>query len=126
MNPNQLPSQRQERFSEVIRAIISDAFFKGDFLNDKIELGSVTVSYVKMSKDLKIAHVYIMPIGGQDKNKILDLVNENKFYFQKVISDEKLKTKFTPKIKFFLDDTFEEAEKIEKLLLNKRVLRDLK
>jgi len=121
-----LPSQRQSRFSELIRAIISDALSKNDILNKEIELAPVTVSFVKMSKDLKIASVYIMPLGGYDKNKVLDLLNENKYFFQKTISNEKLKSKFTPKIKFFLDNTFEEAERIERLLLDKKVLRDLK
>ena len=78
-----------------------------------------------MSKDLRIASIYIMPLGGENKNKILDLLNENKFFFQRTISSEKLKSKFTPKINFFIDDSFEEAERIEKLLLDKKVLRDL-
>ena len=54
---------------------------------------------------------------SKNKNKIIDTLNNNKVYFQKSISNAKLKSKFTPKIVFFLDDTFDEAEKIEKLLL---------
>ena len=78
-----------------------------------------------MSKDLKIASVYVMPLGGNNKDQVLELLNKNKYLFQKAISDEKLKTKFTPKLRFFLDDSFEEADKVEKLLSDKRVLRDL-
>ena len=125
MKPQNLPTQRQHRFSEVIREIISDTLSRNYILNERIELGSVTVSFVKMSKDLKIASVYIMPLGGHDKNNIIKLVNDNKYIFQKDISKEKLKSKFTPKIRFFLDDSFEEASKVEKLLLNQRVQRDL-
>ena len=125
MNSNNLPSQRQIRFGEVIRAIVSEALSKDYVLNEENDLSMVTVSFVRMSKDLRIASIYIMPLGGENKNKILDLLNENRFLIQKAISTAKLKSKFTPKINFFIDDSFEEAEKIEKLLLDKKVLRDL-
>ena len=125
MNPNNLPSQRQIRFGEVIRAIVSEVLSKNYILNKESDLSVVTVSFVRMSKDLRIASIYIMPLGGENKNKILDLLNENKFFFQRTISSAKLKSKFTPKINFFIDDSFEEAERIEKLLLDKKVLRDL-
>ena len=125
MNSYNLPSQRQIRFGEVIRSIISETLLRDIVLSEKTDIRTITVSFVKMSKDLRIASVYIMPLGGEDKNKILDFLNENKFFFQKAISTAKLKSKFTPKINFFLDDSFEEAERIERLLLNKKVLRDL-
>ena len=125
MNSNTLYSQRQIRFGEVIRGIISEVLLKDFVLNRENDLGIITVSFVKMSKDLRTASIYIMSLGGENKNQIIDLLNENKFFFQKAISTAKLKSKFTPKINFFLDDSFEEAERIEKLLLNKKVLRDL-
>ena len=125
MNSNHLPSQRQIRFGEVIRAIVSETLTKDFVLKEGNNLSFITVSFVKMSKDLRIASVYIMPLGGENKDTILDLLNENKFFFQKAISAAKLKSKFTPKINFFIDDSFEEAERIEKLLLDKKVLRDL-
>ena len=126
MNTKDEPSQRQIRFSEVIRKIICDAFKKNYILDNEIDLGSITVSFVKVSKDLKLASVYIMPLGGYKKEETLVLLNENKFFFQKFISREKLKIKYIPKIKFYLDDTYEEAQKIQKLFLNKKVIRDLK
>ena len=120
-----MPSQRQIRYGEVIRGIISEVLSKDFVLNGENDLGIVTVSFVRMSKDLRIASIYIMPLGGKNKNQILDILNENKFFFQKAISSAKLKSKFTPKISFFIDDSFEEAEKIKKLLLDRKVLRDL-
>ena len=125
MNSNILYSQRQIRFGEVIREIVSEALTKDFVVNGENDLSIVTVSFVKMSKDLRNASIYIMPLGGENKNKILDLLNENKFFFQRAISSAKLKSKFTPKINFLIDDSFEEAERIEKLLLDKKVLRDL-
>ena len=120
-----LSSQRQLRFSELIRSLISECFLVEDFYNFSFETTSITISYVKMSKDLRIANVYLMPLGGENKNKIIEEINNQKYIFQKFLSKARLNSKFTPKINFYLDDSFDEAEKIEKLLLNKDVQRDL-
>ena len=125
MNLKIFPSQRQIRFGEVIRSIICESLIKEDFFNTKIDISTITVSFVKMSKDLRIASVYIMPLGGKSKDQILQSLNDNKYIFQKFISQAKLRSKFTPKINFYIDDSFDEAEKIENLLLDQKVLRDL-
>ena len=125
MNLQIFPSQRQIRFGEVIRSIICESLIKEDFFNTKIDISTITVSFVKMSKDLRIASVYIMPLGGKSKDQILQSLNDNKYIFQKFISQAKLRSKFTPKINFYIDDSFDEAEKIENLLLDQKVLRDL-
>ena len=122
---NNLSSQRQLRFSELIRSLISECFLVEDFYNLSFEVTSITISYVKMSKDLRIANVYLMPLGGENKNKIIEEINNKKYIFQKFLSKAKLNSKFTPKINFYLDDSFDEAEKIKKLLLHKDVIRDL-
>ena len=124
MNYN-LSSQRQLRFSEFIRSLISECLLVEDFYNFSFETTSITISYVKMSKDLRIANIYLMPLGGKNKNKIIEEINSQKYIFQKFLSKARLNSKFTPKINFYLDDSFDEAEKIEKLLLNKDVQRDL-
>ena len=120
-----MSSQRQMRFSELIRSLISECMLVEDFYNLEISIKSITVSFVKMSKDLRMANVYIMPLGGKDQSNIINNLNNNKYIFQKFLSKAKLNSKFTPKIHFFLDDTFDEAEKIEKLLSNESVKRDL-
>ena len=120
-----MSSQRQMRFSELIRSLISECILVEDFYNLEISANSITVSFVKMSKDLRMANVYIMPLGGHNQKNIIEKLNENKFIFQKFLSKAKLNSKFTPKIHFYLDDTFDEADKIEKLLLNEKVRRDL-
>ena len=126
MNVANMPSQRQIRFGELIRSIISETIIRGDFFyKSDINLSSVTITFVKMSKDLKHASVYVMPLGGKKKDIILKTLNDNKNYFQKIISKSKLKAKFIPKINFYLDDSYDEAERIENLLLNKNVLRDI-
>ena len=120
-----MTSQRQIRFGELIRSLISDCLLKEDFYESEVPFTTITVSFVKMSKDLKIANVYFMPLGGQFKQSLLDLLNSKKYIFQKYIAKAKLQSKFTPKINFYIDDSFEEAEKISKLLMNKKVSRDL-
>ena len=121
-----MESQRQIRFGELIRSLISDCLLKEDFYDNSISTTSITVSFVRMSKDLKIANVYFMPLGGKQKNEILQNLNSKKYIFQKFLSKAKIQSKFTPTLSFCLDDTFDEAKKIEDLLLNKKVLRDIK
>jgi ribosome-binding factor A len=118
-------SQRQIRFGELIRSLISECLLRADFYENEISLTSITVSFVKMSKDLRIANIYFMPLGGENKEKLLHYLNEQKYIFQKYIANAKLQSKFTPKIIFYIDSSFDEAEKISKLLLDEKVLRDL-
>jgi len=121
-----MDSQRQIRYGELIRSLLSDCLLKEDFYDENINTSSITISFVKMSKDLKVANVYFMPLGGKDKSKVLEALKDRKYIFQKFLSKAKIHSKFTPKLSFFIDDTFDEAEKIENLLLNKNVLRDIK
>ena len=81
-----LSSQRQLRFSELIRSLISECLLVEDFYNFSFETTSITISYVKMSKDLRIANVYLMPLGGENKNKIIEEINNQKYIFQKFLS----------------------------------------
>tara|TARA_B100000925_G_C21662600_1_gene326272 strand:- start:112 stop:480 length:369 start_codon:yes stop_codon:yes gene_type:complete len=121
-----MDSQRQIRFGELIRSILSDCLLREDFYDETINPNSITISFVRMSKDLRIANVYFMPLGGKNKLNTLKRLKEKKYIFQKFISKAKIYSKFTPKLSFFLDDTFDEAEKIEKLLLDRNVIRDTK
>ena len=125
MTIDQKSSQRQIRFGEVVRSLISECLLRADFHDKEISITSITISFVKMSKDLRIANIYFMPLGGEFKNKLLDILNLNKYVFQKYLATVKLQSKFTPKLNFYIDETFDEAEKISKLLLNEKVSRDL-
>ena len=122
---NSMSSQRQMRYAELIRSLISDCLLREDFYDQEIKFNSITVSFVRMSKDLKIANVYIMPLGGVDSNVALEFLNQKKFIIQKYISKAKLQSKFTPKLIFYIDNTFEEAERIQNLLNKESVSRDL-
>ncbi len=121
-----MESQRQLRYAELIRSLLSECLLREDFYSENIKYSSITVSLVKMSKDLRVANIYFMPLGGENKELILKELNKNKKIFQKYLSEAKIISKFIPKLSFFIDDTFEEAQKIEELLLNKNVQRDIK
>ena len=120
-----MDTQRQIRFGELIRSLLSDCLLKEDFFVEGIDYSSVTVSFVKMSKDLKIANIYLSTLKTDNQKVLIKSINQNKYIFQRFLSNAKIKSKFTPKINFFIDDTFDEANKIEKLLANKKVRRDL-
>tara|TARA_Y100000590_G_C15010361_1_gene747352 strand:- start:60 stop:446 length:387 start_codon:yes stop_codon:yes gene_type:complete len=126
MSSNQMPSQRQIRYGELIRSIISESLLRENFDDSELDISTVTISFVRMSKDLRVASIYFMPLGGEKKENILKYLNEKKYVFQKSISKAKIKSKYTPKINFYLDNSFEEAEKVKNLLANEKVIRDLK
>ena len=121
-----MPSQRQIRYGELIRSIISESLLRENFDDSELDVSTVTISFVRMSKDLRVASIYFMPLGGEKKENILKYLNEKKYVFQKSISKAKIKSKYTPKINFYLDNSFEEAEKVKNLLANEKVIRDLK
>ena len=71
-----MDTQRQIRFGELIRSLLSDCLLKEDFFDHNINSSSITISFVRMSKDLKIANVYFMPLGGKDKIEILEALKD--------------------------------------------------
>ena len=85
MDLKSIPSQRQIRFGEVIRSILSESLIRGDFFSTEIDISTITISFVKMSKDLRIASVYIMPLCGKNKNQVLQFLKDNKHIFQKLL-----------------------------------------
>tara|TARA_Y100000590_G_scaffold94404_1_gene106966 strand:- start:2936 stop:3313 length:378 start_codon:yes stop_codon:yes gene_type:complete len=117
-------SQRQLRVGEQVRQIISNFLLKDIVLDNYLTNASVTVSRVRMSKDLKIAYVYVMPLGGSNIEKVKKALDINKSIFQKELG-KKIKNKFTPKLIFYIDDTFLEAKKINDLLSIDKVKKDL-
>ena len=117
-------SQRQLRVGEQVRQIISNFLLKDIVLDNYLTNASVTVSRVIMSKDLKIAYVYVMPLGGSNIENVKKALDINKSIFQKELG-KKIKNKFTPKLIFYIDDTFLEAKKINDLLSIDKVKKDL-
>ena len=108
-------SQRQLRVGEMIKQSLCMIFIRNEAKLPNLETNTVTVTEVKMSQDLKIAKVYVMPLGGIDEDKIILKLKEYSFLIRKILS-KKVFMKFLPKLLFRKDDSFEYAEKIENLI----------
>lgn len=110
------PSQRQLRVGEQLRHIIAETMARGHFHHEALlDAGRVTVAEVRVSPDLKNAKAYVMSLGGANMDEILPALNEEAHVFQKEIGRQQ-NLKFTPKVKFVRDESFDEAQKIDELL----------
>src|SRR3954468_3420670 len=117
-------SQRQLRVGEIVRHAVADLLAQGAVHDADLEGHIVTVPEVRMSPDLKLATVYVMPLGGKDTEIVIAALARNKKFLRGEIA-RRVNLKFAPDIRFRADDRFDEAERIEKLLRTSAVQRDL-
>ena len=108
-------SQRQLRVGEMVKQALSLIFIKGEAKIPNLETNLITVTEVRMSPDLKSARAFVIPLGGKDSKKIVDLLKEFSHIVRKILS-KKIEMKYLPKVSFVEDKSFEYAEKIEKLI----------
>jgi ribosome-binding factor A len=118
------PSQRALRVGELIRHALAEMLTRGDLHDPVIESHLITVPEVRMTADLRLATIYIMPLGGRDVEQVLEALNRNKRFLRGEIA-RRVNLKFSPDIRFRADERFDEAERIEKLLRTPAVQRDL-
>ena len=118
------PSQRQLRVGELIRRALSDILMQGTIHDPDLNRISVTVSEVTASPDLKIATAYVCPLGGQGGEDLIALLAKNKSEIRKSIS-KKLTLKYTPDLRFRIDETFDRIEETRRLFSQENVKRDL-
>jgi ribosome-binding factor A len=117
-------SQRQLRVGEIVRHAVADLLAQGAVHDPDLEGHIITVPEVRMSPDLKLATVYVMPLGGKDTDKVLDALARNKKFLRGEVA-HRVNLKFAPDLRFRIDERFDEAERIEKLLRTPQVRRDL-
>jgi ribosome-binding factor A len=117
-------SQRQLRVGELIRHELADMLSRGSIHDSVVQAHMITVPEVRMSPDLRLATIYVMPLGGRDEQDVLDALDRNKRYVRGEIA-RRVNLKFAPDIRFRIDERFDEAERIEKLLRTPAVQRDL-
>jgi ribosome-binding factor A len=117
-------SQRQLRVGELVRHAVADILAQGSVHDADLEGHIITVPEVRMSPDLKLATIYVMPLGGRDTEIVLAALDRNKKYLRGEIA-HRVNLKFAPDIRFHADERFDEAERIEKLLRTPAVQRDL-
>jgi ribosome-binding factor A len=118
------PSQRQLRVAELIRHAISEALTRGEIIDDILTRHVITVPEVRMSPDLKVATVYVMPLGGQDGEAVIKALAANAKFLRGLVA-RRVTMKFAPNFRFMLDSTFDYAEKVDGLLRKAEVSRDL-
>ena len=117
-------SQRQLRVGELVRHAIAEMLARGDVHDPVIEGHLITVPEVRMSPDLRLATIYVMPMGGRDANEVVAAFDKHKKYLRAEIA-HRINLKFAPDIRFRVDERFDEAERIERLLRSPQVKRDL-
>lgn len=123
-NPEKGPSQRMLRVGELVRHALAAMFARGELEDEAIEGVVITVPEVRMTPDLKLANVYVMPLGGENAETIVAALNRHQRFVRGRIAPQ-LDLKFAPEFRFFVDTTFDEAERIDTLLRSERVRRDL-
>lgn len=118
------PSQRQLRVGELVRHKVADMLSRGDIHDDVLAKHVITVPEVRMSPDLKLATVYVMPLGGRDTKPVLEALERNKRYIRGEVAHA-VNLKFAPDLRFRFDETFDEGAKIDALLASPAVKRDV-
>jgi len=109
------PSQRQLRVGELIRHALSDLLIRGEIHDEIITKHVITVSEVRMSPDLRLATVYVLPLGGADTEEVLAALERNRRFIRGVVA-RAVNLKFAPEIRFRKDESFESGERIDRLL----------
>ena len=117
-------SVRVLKVGERVRHILSELLARGDVHDDVLSVHSVSVTEVRMSPDLRNAKVYVKPLLGEDESTVLKALRTNTAYFQREVA-QRLGLKSAPKLNFQPDESFDEAERIERLLEDPKVARDL-
>ena len=123
-NDNFGPSQRQLRVGELIRRALSEILLQGIIHDPDLNRISVTVSEVTASPDLKIATAYVCPLGGEGGEDLISLLAKNKSEIRRSIS-KKLTLKYTPDLRFRIDETFDRMDETRRLFSQENIKRDL-
>ncbi|HLG47696.1 MAG TPA: 30S ribosome-binding factor RbfA [Reyranella sp.] len=121
---NRGPSQRQLRVGEEIRHLLAELLERGDMRDPELRDARITVTSVDVSPDLRNATAFVMPLGGQDKERLLAAMKRAAPWFRARVG-EKAGLRSAPDIRFQIDTTFDEADKIGALLRRPDVARDI-
>ena len=112
------------RVGELVRHALANVFSRGEVEDEALAGAVITVPEGRMTPDLKIANAYVMPLGGERADEIVEALNRHRKFIRGRIAPE-LDLKFAPDVKFFVDTTFDEFGRIDALLRSDRVQRDL-
>lgn len=119
------PSQRQLRVGEMIRHALAEMLTRGEIHDDVLADHVITVSEVRMSPDLRLATIYIMPLGGKDLKPVLEALGRHRKFIRGELA-QAVNLKFAPDLRFVADESFDEAQRIDEIFRSPKVARDLK
>jgi ribosome-binding factor A len=117
------PSQRQLRVGEAIRRALSETLQRADVHDPDLNRMSITVGEVRMSPDLMIATAYVLPLGGEGRDQVIELLSRNKGELRRLVA-KKMTLKFAADLRFRLDETFDQMDETRRMLDQDRVRRD--
>jgi ribosome-binding factor A len=119
------PSQRQLRVGEQARHALAEMLQRGEVHDDIVETAVISISEVRMSPDLKIATAYVSPLGEQNGEAIVAALNRNAKFIRGRLSPALRQMKYMPEFRFRLDTSYDNFQKIDRLLHSPEVARDL-
>lgn len=119
------PGTRPLRVGEEIRHALSQLIMRGETGAPDLDGISITVSEVRVSPDLKNATAYVMPLGGVQKQAVLESLIRVAPHLRVLVAKQ-MSLRYMPRIHFRLDDSYEEASRIDALLRHSQVVRDIK
>ena len=117
------PSQRMLRIGDLVRHKLAEKLSRGDIHDDVLASHVITIPEVRLTPDLKLATVYVMPLGGNDVKPVIEALKRNKKYIRTEVA-KTLNLRYAPDLRFREDETFEEATRIDRLLDSERVRQD--
>jgi ribosome-binding factor A len=117
-------SVRVLRVGEQVRHVLSDILMRGDVHDDTLAAHMVSVTEVRMSPDLRHATVFVKPLLGEDEAAVLKALRTNTAYLQRTVAS-RINLKYAAKLKFLADESFDEGGRIDRLLRDPKVARDL-
>ena len=118
------PTQRMLRVGELIRHRIVELLARGELHDAVLASHVITIPEVRLSPDLKLATVYVMPLGGNDVKPVVEALARNKKYLRAAVAAA-LNLRYAPDLRFKEDKTFEEATRIDRLLDSPKVRQDI-
>jgi ribosome-binding factor A len=125
-NPNPgMPSQRQLRVGEQVRHVLAEVLARGDVHDSDLAGMLISVLEVRMSPDLRHGTVLVMPLGGKGEAEAVAALNRNARELRHEVSVRLRELKYSPELRFRVDDRYDEAARIEKIFHDDRVRRDL-
>ncbi|MCP5396210.1 MAG: 30S ribosome-binding factor RbfA [Sphingomonadaceae bacterium] len=117
-------SVRVLKVGERVRHILSELLARGEVHDEIVSAANISVTEVRMTPDLRNATAYVKPLLGAEEDAVVKALRQNTAFLQREVAS-RLGLKFAPKLKFKPDESFDEADRIERLLSDPRVARDL-